>query len=236
MVDAFGDRGEQRLEIAPTPSLQDDFAHAHRRRRPVDLDGGRLHSRHMVAGRVSAGHGRDTALVVSALILIGVPGAGKTSVLEALATLHDIEAEEYGALEAGQLSLGRPLLPAHWWLPQLGAVLSIQREAGRERFLISAPVETAEDLAQVRLATAAELLLVVCLGASADTVAARIDAREPDHWPGKAPLIARAQRLASTTPHLPGIDQVIDTEQRAAPDVAAEILDSMRRKGMLGAR
>lgn len=172
--------------------------------------------------------------MVVALVLIGAPGAGKSSVLEALATLHDIEDVEHGAIEAEQLSLGRPLLPASSWVPQLDAVLSLQREAGRRRFLISATVETAEDLAAVRNATAAELLLVVCLSASSETVAARIDAREPDHWPGKSPLIARARQLASSTPGLPGVDLVIDTEHRLAQDVAAEILQAMRLAGMLG--
>ncbi len=172
--------------------------------------------------------------MVVALVLIGSPGAGKSSVLEALATLHDIEDIEHGAIEAGQLSLGRPLLPASSWVRQLDAVLSLQREAGRRRFLISATVETAEDLAAVRNATAAELLLVICLSASSETVAARIDAREPDHWPGKLPLIARARRLASTTPRLPGIDLTINTERRVAEDVAAEILEEMRDRGMLG--
>jgi chloramphenicol 3-O-phosphotransferase len=172
--------------------------------------------------------------VVAALVLVGAPGAGKSSVLEALATLHDIDAIEHGAIEAEQLSLGRPLLPASSWVPQLEAVLSLQREAGRRRFLISATVETAEDLAAVRDATTADLLLVVCLSASSETVAARIDSREPDRWPGKAPLIARARRLASSTPCLPGVDFVIDTERRTAQDVAAEILQAMRRTGMLG--
>jgi chloramphenicol 3-O-phosphotransferase len=178
----------------------------------------------------------DSSGVVKALVLIGAPGAGKTSVLEAVATLHDIEAVEHGAIEAEQLSLGRPLLPASSWVPQLGAVLSLQRDAGRRRFLISATVETADDLAAVRIATAAELALVVCLSASSETVAARIDAREPDHWPGKAPLIDRARKLASSTPRLPGIDLVVDTEQRAAEDVAAEIFQAMRSGGMLGSR
>jgi ABC-type branched-subunit amino acid transport system ATPase component len=109
--------------------------------------------------------------VSSALVLIGSPGAGKSSVLEALATLHDIEGVDHGAIEAGHLSLGRPLLPASSWVPQLDAVLSLQREAGRRRFLISATVETATELAALRRATAAELLLVVCLTASPETVA-----------------------------------------------------------------
>ncbi len=171
--------------------------------------------------------------VVVGLVLIGSPGAGKSSVLEALATLHDIEEVEHGVLEAEQLSLGRPLLGAGDWVPQLAAVLSLQRAAGRRRFLISATVVAPGDLAGVRDAVAAERLLVVCLSASPETVAARIEAREPDRWPGKQPLIERARRLASSTPSLPGIDMVIDTEQRTADEVAAEILEVMRRRGML---
>jgi len=74
----------------------------------------------------------------------------------------------------------------------------------------------------------------VALSASAETVAARLDEREPDRWPGKAPLIIRARQLASSTPRLPGVDLIIDTEQRAAEDVAAETLGVMRHREMLG--
>ena len=88
-------------------------------------------------------------------------------------------------------------------------------------------------IGDLREIVAAERLLVVCLSASPETVAARIEAREPDRWPGKQPLIERARRLASSTPSLPGIDMVIDTEQRTADEVAAEILEVMRRRGML---
>jgi shikimate kinase len=170
--------------------------------------------------------------VVAAVVLIGAPGAGKSSVLEALATLHDIDGVEHGALEAEQLSLGRPLLPAGSWVPQLEAVLSLQREVGRRRFLISATVEDAEDLVAVRSATAAQLLLVVCLSASPETVASRLDAREPDRWPGKGALIARARRLASSVSRLPDNDTIIVTDDRQADDVAAEIFEAMRRRGM----
>ncbi len=171
--------------------------------------------------------------MVAAVVLIGAPGAGKSSVLEELATLHDMERVEHGALEAEQLSLGRPLLPASRWVPQLDAVLSLQRDAGRRRFLISATVEDAEDLVAVRSATAAQLLLVVCLSASGETVASRLDVREPDRWPGKAALIARARRLATAVPRLPGIDMIIGTEDRQAEDVAAEVFEAMRGSGML---
>jgi chloramphenicol 3-O-phosphotransferase len=172
----------------------------------------------------------------AALILIGSPGAGKTSVLEALATLHEIERVEHGAFEAGQLSLGWPLLTAEAWVPQLQAVLSLQRAAGRRLFLFSATVESDEQLAAVRSACGAELTLAACLTASPDVVAARIDAREPDRWPGKAALIERARRLARSVPRLADVDLVIDTERRSAEDVAAEIFAAMEEQGLPGPR
>jgi chloramphenicol 3-O-phosphotransferase len=155
--------------------------------------------------------------------------------LEALATLHEIERVEHGAIEAEQLSLGWPLLAADNWVAQLEAILSLQRDAGRRLFLFSATVETEGDLAAVRSACGAQLTLVVCLTASPDVVARRIDAREPDRWPGKAPLIERARRLARAVPELAQVDLVIDTEQRDAEDVAAEVFAAMRERGLVPA-
>jgi chloramphenicol 3-O-phosphotransferase len=104
---------------------------------------------------------------------------------------------------------------------------------GRRLFLISATVGCGEDLTAVRAATRADDALIVCLAASPDTVAARIDVREPDRWPGKRPLIERARRLARSVPRLPDVDLVIDTEQRKPEDVAGEIFAAMRARGLL---
>ncbi len=84
-----------------------------------------------------------------------------------------------------------------------------------------------------RRSGARQLLLVVCLSASAETVASRLEHREPDRWPGKAALIARARRLATSVPHLSDLDMVVSTEDRQADDVAAEIFEAMRGRGML---
>ncbi len=64
------------------------------------------------------------------------------------------------------------------------------------------------------------------LVAPADVVAARIDEREPDRWPGKAALIAHARTLAVSMPHeLEGVDARVNTSGRAAFDVAVEVRD-----------
>jgi broad-specificity NMP kinase len=162
--------------------------------------------------------------LTEAIILIGAPGSGKSSVLEALSSLLERRGEPHGSIESEQLSMGWPLLEASVWTAALADVLARWRAAGRERFLIAATTEDAEQLAAVITAAAASRTLVIALSAPPDVVASRIAAREPDDWPGKERLIAHARALAKSIPSLPGIDHTINTTHRSAPDVAAEIL------------
>jgi pimeloyl-ACP methyl ester carboxylesterase/chloramphenicol 3-O-phosphotransferase len=171
---------------------------------------------------------------VAALVLTGAPGAGKSAVLEALTTLLEVEGVAFGAIESEQLARGSPWLKADQWIPQLASVLALQRQAGRRLFLVAATTETAAELRGVIDALAAHKTLVVCLNASPDTVAARIAEREPDRWPGKHALIEHSRDLALSIPYIDGIDLRIDTDGRAATDVASEIRDALRARGALG--
>ena len=166
------------------------------------------------------------------LILTGAPGTGKSSVLDSLATLLEVEGVEYGAIESEQLAWGSPLLPALQWAAQLEAVLAFQRHAGRSRFLVAATVETADELRLVANATRGERLLVVCLTAQPELVAARIAEREPDTWPGKAALIARARGLAEMIPTFDGVDLVVETDVRSAEETAARVYEEMQVRGL----
>jgi broad-specificity NMP kinase len=164
--------------------------------------------------------------VTVALILTGPPGAGKSSVLEALTTLLELDAVEYSALESEQLAWGSPWLSPEQWLPHLTAVMALQRDVGRRLFLLAATTESTDELRGVADAVGADRTLVVLLVAKPDVVAARIDAREPDRWPGKANLIAHARELAVSMPReLKGVDARIETDGRTAVDVAAEVRD-----------
>lgn len=112
------------------------------------------------------------------------------------------------------------------WLPQLAAVTALQRDAGRRLFLVVATTETTDELRGVARAVGAARTLVVLLVAAPDVVAARIEAREPDRWPGKADLIAHARDLAVSMPRdIEGVDARVETGGRAAVDVAAEVRD-----------
>ena len=167
----------------------------------------------------------------TAVVLTGPPGAGKSSVLEKLVTLLEIERVEFGALESEQLGWGSPWLYGESWLRQLRAVLELQRQAGRQRFLVAVTTETTGDLAAVLDAIAVDQVVSVLLSAPAEVVAARLDAREPDAWPGKQRLIEHARHLAVSMRDLASIDIRIDTADRLAGDVAAELREVLRAYG-----
>jgi broad-specificity NMP kinase len=172
--------------------------------------------------------------MISALVLIGPPGAGKSSVLDALGTLLELDGVEHGSIESEELARGFPGLSNALLVRQLAAVLSLQRRAGRTLFVVAFTAESAGELRAVVEATGAERALVVHLSAAADVLAQRLERREPDRWPGKARLIAHARELAVRVPALPGAEMRIDTAGRDAEDVAAEIVAAMRRRDMLG--
>ena len=165
--------------------------------------------------------------MVSAVILTGAPGSGKTSVLVELGTRLEIDGHPYGATESEQLAQGSPLLGDEEWIPQLAAVLRLQREAGRRLFLIAATVESAAALRGVVAAAGADKTLVVCLRADAETLEARLDEREPLWWPGKQPLIERARGMAERVPALPGIDLLIDTESVDRDEAVAQVIGAL---------
>ena len=157
-----------------------------------------------------------------AVILIGAPGAGKSSVLEKLSTLLEINRIEHGWIESEALSQGWPVLPAAAWLTMVEEVLALQRRAGRELMLITATPESEEELQRLRAAARAQTI-VICLTAPAAVTAARVEQREPDDWPDKQWLVEHARELAETIPRFTGIDVAISTDGRAATDVAAEV-------------
>jgi broad-specificity NMP kinase len=170
--------------------------------------------------------------VAAAVLITGAPGAGKSSVLEALGTQLEIEGVEHGAIESEELTRGVPPLGIGPLAEQLRSVLALQQEAGRRLFLIAFTAETASQLRDVLAATGAQRTLVVCLRAPTEVLAERVAAREPDRWPGKQGLIAHARALAAVTARIEGVDATFETAGRDAADVAGEVLALMRARGL----
>jgi chloramphenicol 3-O-phosphotransferase len=162
--------------------------------------------------------------VTTAIVITGAPGSGKSSVAQAFTTLLDNAGIEHGALESEQLAWGTPWLPDALVHEQLAAVVRLQRGYGRRRFVVVATTETQSDLDGLLRAIGAERSFVACLRAPGEVAAARVLAREPERWAGREALAARARELAEAIPLLPGVDLVVDTDGRAAEDVAAELL------------
>jgi chloramphenicol 3-O-phosphotransferase len=166
----------------------------------------------------------------AAVLIIGAPGAGKSTALEALTTRLELDGVAYGALEVEQLAWGDPWLEDEIALEQLRTVLALQRRAGRRLHALVATVETAEELRALVAAVAAERTLTVCLTAPPEVVAARIEAREPDRWPGKAWLVRHAAELAAAVPLLPGLDVVLETTEATPEETADAIAAAMRAR------
>lgn len=168
-----------------------------------------------------------------ALILTGAPGSGKSTVLEKLGTQLEVADIKFGAIESEWFGYGWPWLDGDGVLEQLATVVALQRKAGRDTFLVVATTETQRELQQVIDAVGANRTVVVCLSAPAELVAERVAAREPDDWPGKTQLVEHSRQLADQIPPIPGIDALISTVGRDPREIATEIRELLRARGIL---
>jgi broad-specificity NMP kinase len=156
---------------------------------------------------------------VRLILITGPPGAGKTSVLTALADALSDDDVAHAAVEAEALAWTHPPLPDERRLAHVRTVC-----AGHALVLLADTVETSGDLAALIGATGAEQAFVVWLEAPPDTLAARIVAREPASWSGTEALAAHARAMA----RVPGADLYLSTDGARAEAIAARIRETAR--------
>ncbi len=157
-----------------------------------------------------------------AVVITGPPGAGKTTVAEAL---HDTLGERGTAnalVEADELARAYPPLPRDRQVALIGAAAAAYREAGHELLFVTDTLETDEWRLQLLDALDADRTVVVRLEAEPDTLARRVVEREP-HWSGAPALAAHARELAVQMRELRDVALVLSTEDARAEDVAAAI-------------
>jgi ribose 1,5-bisphosphokinase PhnN len=163
---------------------------------------------------------------VFAVVLTGPPGAGKTSVLTALADALSDDDIPHAAVEVEAVVRTHPALGDEQWTRHIQAVCALHREAGHGLLLVAQTLETDEDVVQLKRAVAADEYLLVRLEAPPATLVARIVDREPESWSGLPELVAHARQLAAGMPALRGIDLVVSTEGQSAEAVAQRIREA----------
>jgi hypothetical protein len=169
---------------------------------------------------------------VTAIVITGAPGAGKSVVTEALSYLLAEAGIEHAAFESEQLAWGHPWLSFLETLPLLRDVLNAQRRAGRTLFLVTATAESDADLDALIGTIEADNALVVALRAVPETVTGRVRLREPADWEGRDALADHAAVLARTLPGLRRIDLILDTDTSMPRDIAVQILGQMIDRGL----
>ena len=161
-----------------------------------------------------------------ALVLTGPPGAGKSSVLEALSDALVDDDIPHATVETEALTATHPPLDDAQWLAHIEAACRLHREQGQRLLLVATTVESHADLRGVLDAVGAREHVVVRLEAEPETLARRIVEREPEGWSGLDQLVAASARLGPVIGGLDGIDLALTTEAARPSEVAARIRDA----------
>jgi broad-specificity NMP kinase len=171
---------------------------------------------------------------VFALLIIGPPGAGKTEVLAALSDALVADEVRHATIEVEALTSAYPALADDQWDEPVRAVCALYRRFAYELLLLTATVESQQDLDAVLAAIDADSHSVVRLEADPVTLRRRIADREPEDWPGLDRLLAAADRLVPVNAGLDGIALAVSTEGARPAAVAERIRDALslrKRRG-----
>jgi hypothetical protein len=148
---------------------------------------------------------------VFALVLTGPPGAGKTSVLEALSDQLVVDDVRHAVIETEALTSAHPPLEDAQWFEPVRAVCGLYRRFGYALLLVAVTVEGDDDMCRLVAAVGADDYAVVRLEAEPQTLRRRIVEREPDGWSGLDELLAATARLSAVIAGLDGVACALST-------------------------
>jgi shikimate kinase len=171
---------------------------------------------------------------VFAVVVVGPPGSGKTSVLTAL---HDLLADSdvaHAVIEAEAVAWAHPPAGDEQTFRHLESLCRMYDEAGCELILVGATATSGDYMARLFAAVRAADHLVVRLEANPSTLRERIVDREPPEWSGLRHLVDATEQIARASSSLEGVDLVCSTEDSSAVAVADRI--QRARPKILGAR
>jgi energy-coupling factor transporter ATP-binding protein EcfA2 len=160
---------------------------------------------------------------VFAVVVIGPPGSGKTSVLTAL---HDMLADRdagHAVIEVEAVAWAHPPPGDGQSFRHLESLCRTYEAAGCQLVVVGATATSADYLAAVLAAVVANDYLVVRLEADASTLRKRIIAREPAEWSGLPRLLDAADEIALASRSLEGVHLVCSTEDASPLAVATQI-------------
>jgi len=163
---------------------------------------------------------------VFAVLITGPPGAGKSSVLEALVDALSDADIAHAAIEVEMLEWAHPALTDEQWTRHVQTMCELYREAGHRLVLIAQTIETDDDRVALLDAVGAQEHMLVRLEAQPATLVARIIHRERASWSGLPGLVEHAQELAVSMTALRGVDLVLRTEGEDPEGVAERIRDA----------
>jgi predicted kinase len=165
---------------------------------------------------------------VRAVLLIGPPGAGKTTVLTALMGLLEADDVRYSAVEVEGLALVHPWPDDDAAFAHVEFIADSFRRRGYPVLLVSATVEDSDYLGRLLAALPSGEVLLVRLDAPPELLRERLTRREPPEWVGRPRLLQAAGRLAASIAALPGVDLVLSTVDTDPVQVATAVRNAMR--------